>query len=85
MPLLTPSLAAYMLGEAYEHDIALYSGMPESQRLEALARALDADPDLLEAAWTLWTWEMHNWSEVAVMEARYWIDAVLIGDLPIPE
>ncbi len=76
---LTPSLAAYMLGEAYANGTVQGSGMPEAVRLEALARALDANPALLEATWALWTWEMAGWRQAEIMEARYWLNALLIG------
>lgn len=73
-----------MLGEAYAHDIALCSGMPESQRLEVLVRRLNADPALLIATWDVWSWEMAGWSEARVMNAWYWLDALLIGELAHP-
>lgn len=79
------SLAAYLLGEA-SADACDERSWPYSQRrLTRLAQALDANPDLLEDAWNIWTWEMDGWSEAAIMEARYWVDAVLIGGLPVPE
>lgn len=78
-------LAAYLLGEAYANACEACPWLFSPQRLTQLAQALDADPDLLEEAWTFWTWEMSTWSEAAIMEARSWVDAVLIGGLPIPE
>ena len=79
------SLAAYLLGEAYA-DACDERPWPYSQgHLTWLAQELDADPDLLEDSWAIWSWEMDGWSEAAIMEARYWVDAVLIGGLPVPE
>ena len=79
---LSPNAAASLLGKAY------FGGLAESNNdvpnLELLARALAADPDLLEAAWSIWGLEMGRWSEAAILEARYWLDVVLIGGLANP-
>ena len=89
---LPPPLAALRLDELAlrldELYVARYGlGGPDWNFLEAelLACELDADPELLEAAWTHWAWSMTSWSEVAVSSARHWLDAVLIGELPVPE
>lgn len=79
---LSPRVAAFLLGKAYFGGLA--EETDDVPNLERLARALAADPDLLEAAWSIWTLEMDRWSEAAILEARYWLDVVLIGGLANP-
>ncbi len=54
--------------------------------MEEIARELDSDPELLEAAREAWheKVEVDGETEKQVNEARYWLDVVVIGDLVIP-
>ena len=53
---------------------------------EELARAIDADPEYLEATWEVWVHLMvlYGWSEPQIDIARYWLDAEFVGGLAIP-
>ncbi len=74
---LSPSQAASLLRTAYFGVLDERASDPLN--LELLVQALRADPALLEAAWSIWASEMGRWSEPAILEARYWVDVVLIG------
>jgi len=54
---------------------------PDPITLEALARALDARPEVLEQVWHAWDAQLvkAGWSKVHRNQARYWLDAVVIG------
>lgn len=82
---LTSSLAAYLLGEAYAAATGERPTPFIPKHLRWLAKPLDENPELLEAAWTIWNWEMDSWSEAKIMDARRWVDKVLISGLPVSE
>ena len=52
-------------------------------QLKDVARKLELDPEVLEAAWEAWREEMDEsgWTEKQMDEARYWLDVMVIGDL----
>lgn len=84
-PKWTAIEAAYHLGEAYaaeQGEDADYS----PYEVELIARAMDADPDYLDAVWDAWQEELllAPHTEETVNEARYWLDVVLIGGLANP-
>jgi len=56
---------------------------PDPIILEALARALDARPDVLEQVWQAWDNRLARagWLEAHRDEASYWLDAVVIGGI----
>ena len=76
---LLADVYAGSLGEASEID-------PVTQ--EELVRAMDADPAYLEATWDVWHRALrgvYGWNEQRIGEARYWLDAELLGALLSPE
>ena len=85
-PRWSSSNHAYHLGEAYAASQGEDDRNTDPVTFEEVARELDADPELLEAAWEAWHEEMdvEGWTEKQVNEARYWLDVVVIGDLTNP-
>jgi hypothetical protein len=84
-PIWSPAEAAWLLAEVYAGSQGEASDIdPVTQ--EELARALDADPAYLEATWDAWLdmLDMYGWGEQCIDEARYWLDAELLGGLAIP-
>jgi len=78
--------AANLLAEAYLVDLGNWSSTaPDPITLEALARALDARPEVLEQVWQAWEAQLikADWSEAHRDEASYWLDAVVIGGIVI--
>jgi hypothetical protein len=77
--------ASWLLAEVYAGSLGDASDIdPVTQ--EELARALDADLAYLEATWDAWLkmLDLYGWSEQRIDEARYWLDAELLGGLAIP-
>jgi len=80
----TVSEAADLLSEAYLVDLSGRASLaPDPITLEALARALDARPEVLEQVWHAWDAQLvkAGWSKVHRNQARYWLDAVVIGGI----
>jgi len=76
--------AVELLSQAYLIDLGERGLMvPDPITLEALARALDARPIVLEQVWQAWEVQLARagWSEAHRDEAHYWLDAVVIGGL----
>jgi len=76
--------AADLVAEAYLVDLGGRRFMaPDPITLEALARALDARPEVLEQVWQAWEAQLARagWSEAHRDQARYWLDVVLIGGI----
>ena len=82
----SPAEAAWLLAEIYAGSLGEVCDIdPVTQ--EELARALDADPEYLQATREAWVEPMtllYGWSEERIDEARYWLDAELLGGLAIP-
>ena len=85
-PIWSPAKAAWLLAEVYAGSLGeAYEIDPVTQ--EELARALDADPEYLEATWDAWVEPLtllYGWSEERIDQARYWLDAEFLGGLAIP-
>jgi hypothetical protein len=84
-PVWSPVEAARLLVEVYAGSL----GEPcdiDALAQEELARALDADPVFLEAAWEEWVDPMllDGWGEQRIDDARYWLDAEFLGGLSNP-
>jgi len=78
--------AADLLAEAYLVDLGRRpSTHPDPITLEALARALDARPEVLEQVWQAWEAQLvtAGWSERHRNQARYWLDVVVIGGITV--
>lgn len=75
--MLLADLYAGSLGEACDIDLVAQA---------KVARALDADPEYLEAAWEAWLDPMilYGWNEQQIDDARYWLDAEFLGGLANP-
>jgi len=76
--------AVSLLSEAYLVDLGGKGLLnPDPITLEALARALDARPDVLEQVWQAWKAQLvqASWSEAQRKRARYWLDSVVIGGI----
>jgi len=76
--------AVELLAEAYLVDLGNWaSRAPDPITLEALARALDARPEVLEQVWNAWEAQLVNagWAQTHRDQARYWLDAVVIGGI----
>ena len=86
-PRWTPVEAAYHLGEAFAAQHGEDDRDTDPVTLEDLARALDADPEYLEASWEAWHEGMSDntsWTEGEIDDARYWLDTVVVGGLANP-
>jgi len=59
---------------------------PDPITLEALARALDARPEVLDQVWQAWAEQLGRagWTQTHQDQAHYWLDAVVIGGLIVP-
>jgi len=80
----TVSEAADVLAEVYLVDLGGHSfTAPDPVTFEALARALDAQPEMLEQVWQAWDAQLvkAGWSQGHRDQARYWLDAVVIGGI----
>jgi len=76
--------AADLLAEVYLVDLGNWaSTAPDPITLEALARALDARPEVLEEVWNAWEEQLNRagWTQKHRDEAHYWLDAVVIGGI----
>ena len=84
-PKWTTRRAAYYLGEAWGADRGEIVNYDEIET-EAIARAMNADPEYLEAVWATWKelLRLAAYTDKQVGEARYWLDVVLIGGLTNP-
>jgi len=86
----TVSEAADVLAEVYLVDLGGHSFTApdpvDPVTFEALARALDAQPEMLEQVWQAWDAQLVNagWAQTHRDQARYWLDAVVIGGLTFP-
>jgi len=80
--------AVYLLSRAYVVDLGgpAFLG-PDPITLDALARALNAQPKVLEQVWHAWEQELirTGWSKVYQDQAHYWLDAVVIGGIATPD
>jgi len=79
--------AADLLAEVYLVDLGRQSLMaPDPIIFEALARALYKQPKMLEQVWQAWEAQLVNagWSQANRDQARYWLDAVVIGGMTLP-
>ena len=79
--------AVDLLTRAYLVDLGGRASMgPDPITFEALARALDARPEVLEQVWQTWDEQMGRagWTETHRDQARYWLDAVVIGGIAVP-
>jgi len=82
----TISEAVALLMQAYLVDLGGRQSLdPDPITLEALARALDARPEVLEQVWTVWEdcLIQASWSRTHRDQARYWLDTVVIGGIAI--
>jgi hypothetical protein len=82
----SPEEAARLLAEVYAGSLGARSEF-DPVKQEELARALDADPEYLEAAWEVWVlagMRSSRWTQERIDEARYWLDAEFLGGLPVP-
>lgn len=78
--------AANVLAEVYLVDLGRRSfTAPDPVTFEALARALDAQPEILEQVWQAWDAQLikAGWSQQHRYQARYWLDAVVIGGITL--
>jgi len=76
--------AVELLSQAYLVDLGGRGLMvPDPITLEALARALDARPEVLEQVWQAWEDELCRvgWTRTHRDEAHYWLDTVVIGGI----
>jgi len=82
----TVAEAVELLAEALWVDLGGIGTDPDPVTLEALARALDLSPEMLELVWNTWESEMvlADWTQGRRDEAQYWLDAVLIGGIAEP-
>jgi len=83
----TVSEAADVLAEVYLVDLGGHSfTAPDPVTFEALARALDAQPEMLEQVWQAWNAQLMNagWAQRHRDQARYWLDTVVIGGITLP-
>ena len=79
-----PEEAARLLEEVYAGSLGTVSDVGLVTQ-EELARALDADPEYLEATWEVWVlMGMPGWTQKRIDEARTWLDAEFLGGLAIP-
>jgi len=79
--------AVDLLAEAYLVDLSGGGFMaPDPITLEALARALDARPEVLEQVWQAWEAQLvrAGWSEAHRDEASCWLNVVVIGGIANP-
>lgn len=79
--------AVDLLSRAYLVDLGGRAFMvPDPITLKALARALDARPEVLEQVWQAWEAQLvkAGWPEAHRDEASYWLDAVVIGGIAHP-
>jgi len=77
--------AVELLNQVYLVDLGGRGLMaPAPITLEALARALDARPEVLEQVWNAWEEQLNRagWTQKHRDEAHYWLDAVVIGGIP---
>lgn len=75
--------AVELLTDAYWVDAGGQGLSPDPVTLEALARALNARPEMLGHVWAAWEDELllAEWSQERRDTARYWLDAVIIGGI----
>lgn len=85
LPIWTPIEATCHVDEAYAAEQGIHADY-DPTTLEAIARAMDADPEYLEATWSAWKEEMEGDKvpEEEIDAARYWLDVTLIGGLANP-
>ena len=82
----SPEEAARLLADVYAGHLRVESDI-DPVKQEELARALNADPEYLEAAWEVWVlagMRSSRWTQERIDEARYWLDAEFLGGLPAP-
>jgi len=79
----TTQKAADLLVEAYLVDLGRKGPSPDPIALEALARALDTRPEVLEQVWDAWDDRLilAGWSKAQRDRARDWLDVVVIGGI----
>jgi len=76
--------AVSLLSQAYLVDLGGKGLLtPDPITLEALARALDDRPDVLERVWDAWNADLirAEWSAARRKQARHWLDTVVIGGI----
>jgi len=73
--------AVELLAQAHWVDLGWQGLGPDPVTLEALAWALDGNPQFLEKVWDAWEAELilSEWSPECRNQARYWFDTVVIG------
>ena len=77
----SPEEAAQLLEEVYAGSLGTVSDVGLVTQ-EELARALDADPDVLEETWEVWVlMGMPGWTEKQMDDARTWLDVEFLGGL----
>jgi len=81
----TVAEAVELLAEALRVDLGGVGADPDPVTLEALARALELEPEMLELVRETWESEMilAEWTQVRRDEAQYWLDAVMIGGIAV--
>lgn len=77
---LSVGAMADLLGATWALDCAGQLA-PDPVLIEAVARFLDARPVLLEVVWDRWTGTLE---QARQDEARYWLDAELLGNIAPP-
>lgn len=80
-----PFEVAHHLSEAYAASQGEETAEPDLATLEAMAQALDADPEYLEEVWEVWHDEMKldGRSEKQLDAARYWLEVVVLEEMAI--
>lgn len=78
--------AVELLAEAYWVDLGRQGLDPDPVALEARAWALDGHPEYLGQVWSAWEDELilAEWSSERQDQARYWLDAIVIGRITLP-
>ena len=82
----TPVEHAYHLDEAYAVVLGEFDSDTDPVTFEQVARELDSDPELLEAAWEVWSEQLveRRYTQVQVDQAQYWLDVTVLGGLANP-
>jgi len=79
--------AVDLLAEAHWVDLGGQGLDPDPVTLEALIRALAFRPEVLEEVRQAWEEELllSEWSQERRDQARYWLDAVMVGRMADPD